>query len=578
MNSSPGSRSSGNMNTCSILALGTVLMTAFVAPSRAAASELASALSQDDAWARFPEVEAGQGEPLPVWARMLAGTLPRTTAAFWNLITPSARRARSTPSSARPCAGSPPTPTAASTPRPTRRPTPAAAGLDDAAARALGARAIPGWSDADRAALEFARKMTVDSDSVTDDEFAALVEHFGERQAASMVLLLAYANFQDRLLLCLGADVGAGRAARLRLEVALRPGARSPSQTTPPPPRSKSTAAAALGQGPRRRLGRLGRRSPTTRCRTGWRPSGASRRGCASPVGRVAARTCPRGCSSGPSDIVWYRIVFGYAPELAVPYEYFMRTAGAEARPSGTGSSARACSGCHDAPIKCPYCMGHCEMNWEVAGLTQGRDRRAEPRCWPATTGRASRPAEQHAFAFARKLTHAPWASLGRRHRGRCKQDFGPDRALIVTLNACRYHYMTRHLQRLPADTGARERVLRLLQRQAPGGRGRDLRDRRPAVPVLSDAECWKRLPRQPTGGGQPLPNWAKAVAVHLPRTAAAMLELDLRPADARARSTRTPRQDALGRSPTPTAATTPRRTPWPTCSAPAPTTLTSRR
>ena len=27
--------------------------------------------------------------------------------------------------------------------------------------------------------------------------------------------------------------------------------------------------------------------------------------------------------------------------------------------------------------IRCPYCMGHCEMNWEVAGLT--RDEIAEP-------------------------------------------------------------------------------------------------------------------------------------------------------------------------------------------------------
>ena len=52
--------------------------------------------------------------------------------------------------------------------------------------------------------------MTVDSDSVTDDEFAALVGGFGENQAASMVLLLAYANFQDRVLLCLGAEVEPG--------------------------------------------------------------------------------------------------------------------------------------------------------------------------------------------------------------------------------------------------------------------------------------------------------------------------------------------------------------------------------
>ncbi len=46
---------------------------------------------------------------------------------------------------------------------------------------------------------------------------------------------------------------------------------------------------------------------------------------------------------------------------------------------------------------------------------------------------------------------------------------------------------------------------------------------------LLTDAECWNRMPTADSGGGQPLPSWAKAVAVQLPRTAAAMLELDWR-------------------------------------------------
>ena len=61
--------------------------------------------------------------------------------------------------------------------------------------------------------MQFAHKMTVDSDSVTDDEFAELVKNFGEKQAASMVLLMAYSNYQDRLLLCLGAPLESGIAA-----------------------------------------------------------------------------------------------------------------------------------------------------------------------------------------------------------------------------------------------------------------------------------------------------------------------------------------------------------------------------
>ncbi|KAJ3049096.1 hypothetical protein HK102_012560 [Quaeritorhiza haematococci] len=48
-----------------------------------------------------------------------------------------------------------------------------------------------------------------------------------------------------------------------------------------------------------------------------------------------------------------------------------------------------------------------------------------------------------------------------------------------------------------------------------------------PAVAPLDDAACWQALPAIKSGGGGPLPSWAKAVAVRLPRTAAAMLELD---------------------------------------------------
>ena len=54
------------------------------------------------------------------------------------------------------------------------------------------------------------------------------------------------------------------------------------------------------------------------------------------------------------------------------------------------------------------------------------------------------------------------------------------------------------------------------------------------------DEETWDRFPETVSGGGGPLPNWAKAVATRLPRTAAAMLELDL------AQRTKSPLDPAL--------------------------------
>ena len=49
-------------------------------------------------------------------------------------------------------------------------------------------------------------------------------------------------------------------------------------------------------------------------------------------------------------------------------------------------------------------------------------------------------------------------------------------------------------------------------------------------VPLLSDAEAWKALPPATRGAGQPLPGWARAFARSLPRTTAAMLDLDRLP------------------------------------------------
>ena len=48
------------------------------------------------------------------------------------------------------------------------------------------------------------------------------------------------------------------------------------------------------------------------------------------PEWDAVARNLPEDLGQKPSDIVWYRIAFGYAPELAVPFERYMRTAGAE--------------------------------------------------------------------------------------------------------------------------------------------------------------------------------------------------------------------------------------------------------
>ncbi len=86
--------------------------------------------------------------------------------------------------------------------------------------------------------------MTVNSAGVSDAEFAALVKAYGERQAAAMVLGMAYANFQDRLLVCLGSPVEEG-GPRPPLDVEFVPEAVETRMTAPlpssPPPLPKPT-------------------------------------------------------------------------------------------------------------------------------------------------------------------------------------------------------------------------------------------------------------------------------------------------------------------------------------------------
>jgi alkylhydroperoxidase family enzyme len=166
-------------------------------------------LDDEDTWKRLPateptdEPQATQARPLPSWARAFAGTLPRTTAVMLELdylhrvqspLDPLLRgRLRWVAAHANHCGYSEAVALAD-----LRR-----AGMNEAAARALEADDFRDLPSAEREALAFARKMTLAADSVTDEEVAHLLSVHGERQVAAMVLLLAYANFQDRLLLAL---------------------------------------------------------------------------------------------------------------------------------------------------------------------------------------------------------------------------------------------------------------------------------------------------------------------------------------------------------------------------------------
>jgi alkylhydroperoxidase family enzyme len=187
-------------------------------------------LSDEEAWKRLPAVESGGGQPLPSWARALAGSLPRTTAAMLNLdrihrtrspLGPLLRgKMRWVAARANHCGYS-----MAQAEADLKR-----AGLDEAGLRSLKGNHKE-LVDPERAALEFAHQMTVDASVVTDDEVAELIARHGEARVVAMVLLLAYANFQDRLLLALDVPIEAGGPLP-PLEVRFDPKAEAPSVPT----------------------------------------------------------------------------------------------------------------------------------------------------------------------------------------------------------------------------------------------------------------------------------------------------------------------------------------------------------
>lgn len=399
-------------------------------------------LSNEAAWQAMPRAEQGSGSPLPSWIRMLAREMPRTAAAFLELdwahrtqssVEPGLRAAmRYVASQANGCRYAQATAEADA-----RR-----AGVSSEKWSSLHTQKRSGWSAAEQAALKFAHDMSVDSDSVTDRQFAELVEHFSDRQAAAMVLGLAYANFQDRLLICLGAPLEEGGplppvAARFSSDSLTKHTLPPPTGAPPEIPGTKPQSAKDVIQdeSPYTWLSYedLQARLKQQRQRTTRLPI---------PKWEQFAARLPEGLMEKPSDIVWYQIAFGYADELAVPFEIYLRTAATEIAGNWDRTFGNSIFWMVTDAVKCPYCMGHCEMNWEVLGMKPEQIAQLSQKLAGNDWSSFTEP-QQHALAFARKLTRTP-AKIDCADIDTLRRGFGDQRAFFICLQASRYNYMTR--------------------------------------------------------------------------------------------------------------------------------------
>ena len=270
-------------------------------------------LSSPEAWKRLPPAEKGTGAALPVWARALAPTLPHTTAAMLEL---DFRQRASSPLDAKLRAKMRWVAADANGCAATRAVAAAdflRAGGKPAELRLLaGDPAWKGLPGAERAALVFARKLSVSAADVSDREVARLVRLHGERKLVAMVLLVAHASFEDRLQLTLGLPAEARPLPPLEVSfkrprlgaclAAPRPRLPAPPSRVLPPARPDHDWTALD-------LGSLGQEMEKQRSR---RPR------ITLPPGREGI-------------IYWGEVCRTYQPELAAAWSACMRTFGAEA-------------------------------------------------------------------------------------------------------------------------------------------------------------------------------------------------------------------------------------------------------
>jgi alkylhydroperoxidase family enzyme len=391
-------------------------------------------MSDQECWKRLPPTESGGSGPLPSWARAVAVHLPRTAAAMLELdlahrtrspLDPTLRaKMRWVVARANHCAYSEAY---------------ALADLD----RAGGSSAIgtltgnpSGWPAEDRDPLEFARLLTVAAPTIEDALFARLRERFGDKRVAAMVLLAAYGNFQDRIVL--GLNLPVERDGPLPpIEVKFAPGAFQatpilpPQPTLPKPIEGGTTVVGRDLEWSALSYDELQSRLERQRSRTPRLPV---------PTWDEVKKGLPPAFTTRPTRIVWNLVCSGYVPELAVPWSVSTRTLWAEAPQDRVFEESLFWI--QTRAIRCNYCMGHCEMLLEVAGLDKDavadRTRRLAGDDWSSFP-----PAEQRAYAFARKLSKTPW-ELRPADYAALERDLGPKEARAIFWWLCRGLYMTR--------------------------------------------------------------------------------------------------------------------------------------
>ncbi|MFO1001257.1 MAG: hypothetical protein U0936_13010 [Planctomycetaceae bacterium] len=292
------------------------------------------------------------------------------------------------------------------------------------------------WPEPDRKPLEFARLLTTAAPTIHDALFEDLRQTYGDNVVASMVLLAAYGNFQDRIVL--GLQLPLEESGPLApLDVEFGEGALQVTSLIPPTgenPQLSTNGEDVIpddGDWGSVTFEELQSRLESQRDRKPRLPI---------PTWDEVKQKLPPAMATRPTRIVWSLMTYGYAAELQIPWTISTRTMWAE-RP-GNRVFEESLFWVQTRAIECSYCMGHCEMLLEVAGLDKQaiaeRTRKLASNDWSAFP-----PAEQRAYAYARKLSKAPWTLTADDYHA-LEKDLGEAEAMSTFWWLCRGLYMTR--------------------------------------------------------------------------------------------------------------------------------------
>lgn len=255
-------------------------------------------LRNEDAWKKLPDAPKAV-EPLPVWARALAGWQPITTARMLELdaLHRSGDRLDGRLRAVARWA-------AAAANRCEYAKAMAAADYDRSAGHPSDLpglmKAADKLPEADRLVAKFARDMMTNAAGVKDSEVKLLIALLGDERMVALVALVAHASFQDRVLLALNVSPEPGgvpppvaaKFGRPKPPAAVKPSDPKPSETADPTDRWEKTRKRLDEQ--KERPGRIAVPSEEF-------------------VARRMGKDHPGLWQNG---IVWSRVCYGHQPEL----------------------------------------------------------------------------------------------------------------------------------------------------------------------------------------------------------------------------------------------------------------------